>query len=51
MDFSFYNLGAFFIKGKFFFFGWGLKRRLNSLKGWADLGERCQREKDAKELP
>ena len=35
MDFSFYNLGAFFIKGNFFFFCWGLKRRLNSLKGWA----------------
>ena len=33
---KFFYLGALIYKG--FFFGWGLKRRLNSPKGWAGLG-------------
>ena len=40
--FLFYNLGALIYKGFFFFPVGGLKRRLNSPKGWAgpDYGEK-----------
>ncbi len=41
--FPFYNLGALIYKGFFFSFG-GLKRQLNSSKGWAGPGPRITKD-------
>ena len=46
MCFLFYNFGALIYKGFFFLFVGGLKRRLNSPKGWAGPAHSLRRLKD-----